>query len=99
LQIVVQRIAFFLGAFAMFFAVLAFTGMYQQIHLTEGTQRGIVFAQSVAVKSAPDAQSTDLFVLHEGVKVEFLDVVGIWRKIRLADGKIGWLSNEHVQII
>jgi len=98
-NILIQRLLFFIGIVLMLFALLAFVGMYQQLHQTEGTQYGIVFTQSIAVKSAPDAQSTDLFVLHEGVKVEFLDTVGEWRKVRLADGKIGWLPVEHVQII
>jgi tetratricopeptide (TPR) repeat protein len=98
-RILIQRISFFIGIIMVLFAVLSFIGMYQQLHITEGTQYAIVFSQSVAVKSAPDAQSTDLFVLHEGVKVEFLDTVGEWRKVRLADGKIGWLPVEHMQII
>jgi tetratricopeptide (TPR) repeat protein len=98
-RILIQRLSFFIGILMMLCTVLAFIGMYQQLHITEGTQYGIVFTQSVAIKSAPDAQSTDLFVLHEGVKVEFLDTVGDWRKVRLADGKIGWLPLEHMQII
>jgi len=65
----------------------------------ENEQTAIVFSSSVSVKSAPDRQSTDLFILHEGVKVELLDSVGNWRKIRLADGKVGWLPVESVERI
>jgi tetratricopeptide (TPR) repeat protein len=80
-------------------AGLGLTAAFQRGHL-EGTGHGaIVFAASVPVKSAPDKQSTDLFVLHEGVKVELLDEVGTWRKIRLADGKIGWLQVETISTI
>ncbi|HMD14583.1 MAG TPA: SH3 domain-containing protein, partial [Bacteroidota bacterium] len=50
-------------------------------------------------KSAPDNQSTDLFVLHEGVTVEVLDAVGDWRKIRLADGKVGWMMLSNMELI
>lgn len=60
---------------------------------------GIVFAASTSARSAPDEQSTSLFVLHEGVKVELLDRVGDWNKIRLADGKIGWIQSSTFQII
>jgi tetratricopeptide (TPR) repeat protein len=60
---------------------------------------GIVFEQSVPVKSAPDNRSTDLFVVHEGIRVELLDTVGEWRKIRLADGKVGWIEVSALKVI
>lgn len=94
-----QRLAF-LGMFiAIVFSLLSVVCMLQRYQSEEKEQSGIIFSENVSVKSAPDAQSTDLFVLHEGVKVEFLDEVGEWRKIRLADGKIGWVMAENVKII
>lgn len=59
----------------------------------------IVFAATTPVKSAPDAASTDLFVIHGGLKVELLDTVGEWKKIRLADGKVGWLPEGELRVI
>lgn len=59
----------------------------------------IVFSASTDARSAPDPQSTSLFVLHEGVKVQLLDHVGYWNKIRLADGKIGWIPSTTFKII
>jgi tetratricopeptide (TPR) repeat protein len=95
-QTVVQRVAFLLASLAVLVSIGAFVGMAQA---ERSVTAGIVFTQSIAVKSAPDAQSTELFVLHEGVKVEVLDEVGEWRKIRLADGKVGWLTAGSLQII
>jgi tetratricopeptide (TPR) repeat protein len=96
---VLRRIAFLISAIGIAACVLGFLGTYERSHIEQNTKSAIVFAASVPVKSAPDAQSTDLFVLHEGVKVEFLDAVGEWRKIRLADGKVGWLTNESIEVI
>lgn len=59
----------------------------------------IVFSASTDARSAPDPQSTSLFVLHEGVKVQLLDHVGDWNKIRLADGKIGWIPATALKAI
>jgi SH3-like domain-containing protein len=39
------------------------------------------------IKSAPDRKGNDLFVIHGGLKVQVLDNVNKWYKIRLADGK------------
>jgi len=96
---VLQRIVFAVCVLMFLLSIIAIIGMYQQRHFEQNDTAAIIFSQTVSVKSAPDAQSTDLFVLHEGVKVEFLDAVGEWCKIRLADGKVGWLSNKDIQTI
>ena len=97
--ITLQRSLFLFTLVLVALTVLAFIGAYKQNEIENSDEIAIVFTQTVSVKSAPDSQSTDLFVLHEGVRVEFLDAVGDWRKIRLADGKIGWLLLKDVQVI
>lgn len=96
---VLQRIMLVVMILAFAAGVLGLASAFQRQHLEAVGHDAIVFAASVPVKSAPDKQSTDLFVLHEGVKVELLDEVGMWRKIRLADGKLGWLSFESLIVI
>ncbi len=98
-SIVIQRLLLAAIAALLVVTVLSFVNMSGQRNAERAENRAIVFAQTVSVKSSPDSQSTDLFVLHEGVKVELLDAVGTWRKIRLADGKIGWLAEEAIQAI
>jgi len=95
----VQRIAIIAVVLTLIACVFCSTAAYQRYHNEETGRFAVVFSPSVSVKSAPDKQSTDLFVLHEGVKVELLDEVGVWRKIRLADGKVGWLSTDAINII
>lgn len=95
----VQRGMLVVLLLALCAGALGMTAAFQRAHLEDVGHGAIVFAASVPVKSAPDKQSTDLFVLHEGVKVELLDEVGIWRKIRLADGKVGWLPLEALSVI
>lgn len=60
---------------------------------------GIVFAPNVYVKSSPDDNGADLFILHEGAKVKLLDEIGDWKKIKIADGNVGWLPKKAVEII
>ncbi len=98
-SVIARRIAFLLAALSIALCVFSGVAAYQRLREETGSSSAIVFALSVPVKSAPDDQSTDLFVLHEGVKVEFLDSVGEWQKIRLADGKVGWLLSSSVRVI
>ena len=98
-SVTVQRLIFILLLVTLLSGILSIIGMIQRHNIEQNEKWAVIFAQTVSVKSAPDAQSTDLFVIHEGVKAEFLDSVGDWRKIRLADGKIGWLLMKEVELI
>jgi tetratricopeptide (TPR) repeat protein len=94
-----RRIIFFCGVFILSIFSLSLVIGVQQNQIEKSENIGIIFSSSVNVKSSPDENGTDLFILHEGVKVEVLDKVEKWRKIKLADGKIGWLPEETVEII
>lgn len=95
----VQKFSFIIIGTTLIVTIVACIGMLQRAEAEHSTEYAIVFSQSIAVKSAPDSQSTELFALHEGVKVEVLDAVGEWRKIRLADGKVGWLTAASMWLI
>jgi tetratricopeptide (TPR) repeat protein len=98
-RFLLQRAALIVAMLALLMTIIGFTATYQRLQYEVNTLSAILIAPSVSVKSAPDEQSTDLFVLHEGVKFEYLDAVGDWRKIRLADGKVGWLHSNTAIII
>lgn len=84
---------------AVIFAVFALTAAAQQADRESPGSAGIVFEATVAVKSAPDGRSTDLFVVHEGVHVRLMDSVDQWWKIKLADGKVGWIPENALRVI
>ncbi|MGB2050149.1 MAG: SH3 domain-containing protein, partial [Flavobacteriaceae bacterium] len=46
-------------------------------------------------KSEPNLKSETVFILHEGAKIQILESYKKeWSKIKLIDGKSGWLPNE-----
>lgn len=59
----------------------------------------IVFSSSLTAKSSPDPGGTDLFVIHEGLKVKIIDQVGTWIRIRLADGNEAWIPEDSIERI
>ena len=62
--------------------------------------KAIVMRPVVSVKSSPSTEAAqDLFILHEGTKVEILDQVGSWSNIELADGRQGWIRTSEIEII
>tara|TARA_B100000809_G_scaffold145973_1_gene143546 strand:- start:471 stop:1223 length:753 start_codon:yes stop_codon:yes gene_type:complete len=81
--------------FISFFLVL-FIG-FESKRMLELTTHGIVFSPSVTIVSEPNDQATKLFTLHEGAKVELLNIDNDWTRIQFAEDKIGWLKSDVVQ--
>lgn len=56
---------------------------------------GIIMEPSVTVRSTPTKSGTDLFVIHEGTRVEIRDnSMRDWAEIQIADGKVGWIERS-----
>lgn len=90
---------FFLGILFTLLSIGAFS-MRQKVSRCESTPNtAILIVPAAYVKSAPDASSTDLFVIHEGLKLQVKDRVGEWCKIRLSDGKVGWVEKNQLGFV
>lgn len=73
---------------------------FQQSQLLKNRTGAIVTDMSATVKSTPSQNGTDLFVLHEGTKVEIVDdSMAWWKKIKLADGRDGWIEVAKMETI
>jgi len=62
-------------------------------------ESAVILSPSVVVRSSPSNSGTELFILHEGTKVQVLEEVSGWHNIRVVDGREGWiLSNDFESI-
>ncbi|MEX0968547.1 MAG: tetratricopeptide repeat protein [Bacteroidia bacterium] len=87
------------GAVVLVFSICLFTLAWQQYQAETSGNFAIIFAPTVYMKSSPDAGSTDLYLIHEGIKVEITDELEGWSEVRLADGKKGWVKQEEFRVI
>ena len=94
-----RKSGFFSGALLILFSLFFFYLSYSQSQAEFGAGQAILTATNTYIKSAPDASGTDLFIIHEGVKLNILDRVGEWSKIRLGDGKVGWVQQNTFTVI
>lgn len=72
---------------------------FHKYNLDKLDRPAIVFVQESQVKNEPNLRSSEAFVLHEGTKVQILDTVNNWKKIKLSDGKTGWISKEDIKAL
>ena len=63
------------------------------------TIEAIIFVEETDIKNAPTLNSEKVFTLHEGTKVLVLDTVDNWKKIKISDGKIGWIIADEIKIL
>lgn len=92
-QVSSKKRLFFMSSWIML--IIALCGIifaFKQYSFIHDNQYAIVFAQETTVKSEPNLRSEEVFELHEGTKVKVVETVNNWKKIKLADGKIGWVS-------
>ena len=94
-----QRISFFTGIGLTVILLLTISLLIVKMNKEFNTKDGIIIETSVIVKSSPDYSSKDSFQIHEGLKVRIEDNVDDWVKIRLDDGKIGWITEKSLGII
>tara|TARA_B100000809_G_scaffold266892_2_gene332631 strand:- start:4182 stop:5009 length:828 start_codon:yes stop_codon:yes gene_type:complete len=94
-----KRVYFVTSLLGVFFLIVSLSFTYKQYVTSIATVAAIVYDGKVSVKNAPSDTSQEIFELHEGLKVFVLDEVDVWQKIKLADGKTGWIHKESLKIL
>lgn len=95
----VKRITFWSGCFLIVLTIFSWTFAAKQKSRLVNHTYAIVMQPTVTVKSSPSEKGTNLFVVHEGLKVRITDKLGDWVEIRLSDGNKGWMLTESVERI
>jgi len=98
-NITIRKIAFWTGILFLFLFGISVTAASQRNHYIVNQHEAIVFTANVNIKSSPDENSKDIFVLHEGIKVILLDEVSDWQEIRIANGSVGWIKISDLRKI
>ncbi len=94
-----QKSVFIAVAVITLFSAVLVEGVAYQKYLFEQERFVVITSSNSYVKSAPATTAEDLFILHEGTKCKVLDEFDEWQKIKLPDGKIGWIKTETISAI
>ncbi|TYA60185.1 SH3 domain-containing protein [Formosa maritima] len=94
-----KRVSFISSMVCVGLTCITIAFAFHKFNLDKKNRPAIVFAQESQVKSEPNLRSTEAFILHEGTKVQILDTVNNWKKIKLSDGKTGWIINDDLKAL
>ncbi len=94
-----RKFSFFLAVISIALTTICFVFASEQKKEMMDTSEAIIFPAVVTVKSAPNQDGKDLFILHEGAKVKILEELRDWQRIQLPDGKDGWVLSSATQRI
>ena len=94
-----KKLSFYKAILCFLFVICTFVFAYQQNAKIKNREFAIISAPSVTVKGSPDVSGTDLFLIHEGLKVKIVDELGTWYNIVLLNGNEGWVSQKSLERI
>lgn len=92
-----KRIGFYSAVSLLLLAILTFWCSFRRADTISGSAAAIVMEPSVAIKSSPDAEGNNVFMLHEGTRVMVIDSIENWMNIKLTDGNKGWVERNAIE--
>ena len=92
-----KKITFWTASFLLMMSLVSMASSYHQKKINFDKEFAIIINPSVNIKSSPDENSTSLFILHSGTKLQVLDQIQDWYKVKIEDGNTGWIKLEDVQ--
>ena len=97
--IILRKLSFWAGIILLIISLFTFALSNQKYNSFRQDHEAVIFTPTITVKSSPNEDSIDLFVLHEGTKVQITDHIGGWYEIKIASGDVGWLKSEDLKTI
>lgn len=94
-----KRWSFIGSILALFICIIAIVFAYIQRRDFKDLQPAIIFAEESSIKSEPNTSSQEVFVIHAGTKANVIDQLDDWNRIKLADGKTGWIQKNKLKLL
>ena len=92
-----KKLFFLLSLFSLVLFMGSFTIKFFANAQQENKEYAIIFSNEINSWSEPNLRAEIQFTLHEGTKVELLDSLDEWKKIRIANGSEGWVKNASLK--
>ena len=94
-----KKTGFTVALVSLFLTVMVVLFAQKQYYRMTDRNAAVVMTPSVVVRGAPDVSGTELFVIHEGLKVQVQEKLGSWYNVRMVDGNEGWIQEKDLERI
>ena len=94
-----KKTAFYAGLVIFVLMIVSNIFAFNQKDALINRNTAVVMAGAASVKASPDNNSNELFQLHEGTKVKIRSTDGNWYEVEIANGSVGWMPKENVEVI
>ena len=92
----IKKVSFWLGLLLFIFSLSAYYFSYKRKQVLTSNNRAVIITPTLTVKSSPNEEGNDLFILHEGTVVNVEDSISDWNQIRISDGNRGWVRRSDI---
>ena len=90
-----KRIFFSLSIICLFILISTFSICYLSEKEKKFNQFAIIFSNQLKIWPEPNERGEIKFIIHKGTKVNLLENLDEWKKIRIANGSEGWVKNPE----
>jgi len=94
-----KSISFLVATLFLLVSIISIHFAYRINKSVEKNPEAIVMRSVLTGKSTPSETGTDLFVIHEGLKVNTTDQLNDWVEIKLPNGEKGWVPYTAIELI
>ncbi|MBN2662369.1 MAG: tetratricopeptide repeat protein [Bacteroidales bacterium] len=96
--IIRRKIAFFISILFMFISIVSFAFSSNMKSYFQNPNAAIMMEIST-LKSSPQTDGTDLFIINPGVKLIIEDKNTDWFEVKLPNGVKGWVKKDMLEVI
>jgi tetratricopeptide (TPR) repeat protein len=91
-----KKASFWLAVIVIIISLSSFYFSFRRMQILTLENRAVILAPTLTVKSSPDEEGKNLFILHEGTIVNVEDSINNWNRIKISDGNSGWVKKSDI---
>ncbi len=94
-----KKKGFLAGISLLLLTIIPFSLAWSAYQYQKDTNEGILINTTASLKSGAAENSEQIRIIYEGTRLELMDQINVWYKVRLENGEIGWLEEKSFEEI